>query len=108
MLIDHDRKYGLDSDGKSLIITSPQGRLAQRQSIGLTHRGSQVQIPHRPPKIYAIHKKDSIAVNGTITASQNGLLKTESKGRQSEFCRAHHRINNLQTCENVTDSKIST
>ena len=25
------------------------GRLAQRQSIGLTHRGSQVQILYRPP-----------------------------------------------------------
>lgn len=31
-------------------IKSPDfGRLAQRQSIGLTHRGSQVQILHRPP-----------------------------------------------------------
>ena len=33
----------------NLVLSTEFGRLAQRQSIGLTHRGPQVQILYRPP-----------------------------------------------------------
>jgi hypothetical protein len=34
-------------------VFDAEGRLAQRESIGLTSRGSQVQILYRPPDVAA-------------------------------------------------------
>src|SRR5438034_6912407 len=45
-----------------LLARNPRGRLAQRQSIGLTHRGSQVQILHRPPVFPTTYKRLASAV----------------------------------------------